>query len=197
MSQEYLRIGGTLGMAAYMKSEDPNFMCFESKLHYPNLSTRDSMTTNLEKVMRVPRGGTATGLCIEHLLGTAKNAESTDFSWGRNTSKSNGYGNVPVAMQSTSPIKCDNIVIITDEQQNAGSMVLSKFTEYRRKVNPNARLFIIDVAPYNGRSLAPQGEPNCYFIYGWSDEVLKYLAFVTEGIGTQVDAVNKIELRVG
>lgn len=191
MSQEYLQIGGILGIAAFMRSEQPNFMCFESRLQYADISKRDSMATNLQKVLNLGRGGTNTGLCIQHLLGSV--GEVSEWSWGGGRTLS-GYGQtVPKGMRNRSPVKADNIIIITDEQQNQGSLVLSEFTRYRKKVNKDAKLFIIDVSPYSS-TLAPEDEPNCYFIYGWSDQVLKYLSFVTEGMGTQIDAVNKIGL---
>ena len=46
--------------------------------------------------------------------------------------------------------KVDNIVYITDEQQNTGSPVLALIDEYRKKVNKHVRLFIINVTPSTG-----------------------------------------------
>lgn len=192
MDGENLTIGGTLGIAAYMKSEQPNFLCFESRLQYADITKNDSMMTNLQKVLKLEQGGTNTGLCLKHLLGTAHLVK--EFGWARNMT-SGYHNNVPENMRTQLPVEgVDNIIIITDEQQNTGSPVVTEFRKYRELVNPNARLFIIDVAPYL-ESVAPDEESNCYFIYGWSDQVLKYLSFVIDGMGTQLDAVNAIELK--
>lgn len=191
MNGEYATIGGTLGVAAYLRSEQPNFMCFNSALQYVDITKEDSMTTNLKKVLDMVHGGTNTGLCIQHLLGTAREVKA--FGWASNLVS--GYdSNVPEYMRTLEPVQgVDNIIIITDEQQNMGSAVVTEFKKYRETVNPNARLFVIDVAPYV-ESIAPDEESNCYFIYGWSDQVLKYLSFVIDGMGTQLDAVNAIKL---
>lgn len=190
MTGEYLTIGGTLGIAAFMKSEQPNFMCFESKLQYPDISKKDSMMTNLQKILRLHQGGTNVGLCIQYLLGTAHEAKT--FGWSNRIEF--GYNdNVPKYMRPTVPTKVDNIIIITDQQQNTGSPVIEEFRKYRETVNPDANLFIIDIAHYES-AIAPKEEPNCYFIYGWNDQVLKYLSFITEGMGTQVEMINKMEL---
>ena len=192
MSGEYLKIGGVLGVAAFMKSEDPNFMCFESRLQYADLSKKDSLTTNLSKVLNLRQGGTNTGLCLQHMLGEV----GMTSHWGWGGGSINGYHkNVPESVKSTSPIKTDNIIIITDEQQNAGSMVLSLFRKYKKKVNPNANLFVVNVAPYSGH-FADKDEPGCHFIYGWSDQVLSYLSFAAEDKDAQVNHVKSIELRL-
>lgn len=89
--------------------------------------------------------------------------------------------------------KVDQIVIITDEQQNSGSMFYRELANYRAKVNPQVKAFIIDIAPYRSAMVPPQ-DPNTYYIYGWSDTVLSYIAQTAKGYDSLVKAIKKIEL---
>ena len=74
----------------------------------------------------------------------------------------------------------DNIIIITDEQQNTGTPFTEALKEYRQSVNPETVAFVIDVAPYKGRMIAPNDEKT-YYAYGWSDAVLRYVACTLSG----------------
>lgn len=89
--------------------------------------------------------------------------------------------------------KFDNILIITDEQQNSGTAFCDSLEKYREQVNRSARCFILNVAPYSG-TLSGQMAPHdpkglTHFVYGWSDQALQYIAFASQGWGTFVDAV--------
>jgi 60 kDa SS-A/Ro ribonucleoprotein len=140
--------------------------------------------TNIDKVMRVFGGGTSTDLCLLHLLGKVGKQKASGFFYGNH-----GYNSdFPASEKNDSPVKVDNIVIFTDEQQNSGSPVVEKFREYRRTVNKNAKLFIVDIAPYSGR-LANQDEPGVTFIYGWNETVLDVLRFAMEGCGSHVEQI--------
>ncbi len=75
--------------------------------------------------------------------------------------------------------KVDNIILITDEQQNVGVPMYDLFYQYQQRINPEARLFIIDVSSY-GNALTPQ-DSHIYYIYGWSDHVLDFIGLSTQG----------------
>ncbi|WP_127587216.1 TROVE domain-containing protein [Paenibacillus koleovorans] len=89
--------------------------------------------------------------------------------------------------------KVDQIVIITDEQQNSGSPFYEELMKYRSKVNPDVRAFIIDIAPYRS-AMVPPLDRNTFYIYGWSDTVLSFIAHSIRGYGTMVQAVEGLEL---
>jgi 60 kDa SS-A/Ro ribonucleoprotein len=89
--------------------------------------------------------------------------------------------------------KYDNIILITDEQQNTGSPAFRVFKQYCAKVNKKTKLFVVDVSPYR-QSVVPKDAENVWFIYGWSDNVLRYIAYALEDSTSQVDFVNKTEL---
>lgn len=190
MTEEYKKHGGVLGCGLLKKAPDSEFWCFGYQLHYPNISRRDSLLSNVERVMRMYGGGTNTSYCLEHMLGNTSNATNR---YGYSNSGSIYDSGTTDTVKASEPIYTDNIIILTDEQQNHGSPVVNRFREYRKNVNPNARLFIIDVAPYQGH-LAEKDEPGVYFIFGWSDDVLRYISQVTKGFHTQTDDVARRKL---
>ncbi len=86
--------------------------------------------------------------------------------------------------------RVDNIIIITDEQQNSGSPFYKELVNYRKKYNANARAFVIDLAPYRS-GMVPPADDLSHYIYGWSDPVLQYISFATNGYGSMVEAIKK------
>lgn len=89
--------------------------------------------------------------------------------------------------------KVDQIIIITDEQQNTGSPFYEALMKYRAKVNRNVKAFIIDIAPYRSAMVPPQ-DPNTFYIYGWSDTVLSYIAQTAKGYGSMVQQIEAMDL---
>jgi 60 kDa SS-A/Ro ribonucleoprotein len=83
--------------------------------------------------------------------------------------------------------KVDNIVLITDEQQNAGCPFVDVFTSYLAKVNRDVKLFVMDVSPYRN-ALTPD-MPGVWYIYGWSDTALQFVAMNSRGWGSQVEEI--------
>ncbi|KAI7264505.1 hypothetical protein KC345_g8788 [Hortaea werneckii] len=89
--------------------------------------------------------------------------------------------------------KVDQIVMITDEQQNSGSPFYEALQRYRAKVNPHVKAYIIDISPYRN-AMVPQQDHNIYYIYGWSDTVLSYIAQTAKGYSSVVENINAMEL---
>lgn len=89
--------------------------------------------------------------------------------------------------------KVDQIVMITDEQQNHGSPFYEALQKYRSKVNPNVKAYIIDIAPYRN-AMVPQPDRNTFYIYGWSDTVLSYIAQSAKGYGSMVEKIEMMDL---
>lgn len=87
----------------------------------------------------------------------------------------------------------DQIIMITDEQQNQGSPFYRELRNYRSKINRNAQAFIVDLAPYR-RSMVPAEDENTYYIYGWSDQVLPYISAAARGFGPMSERVAKMDL---
>jgi 60 kDa SS-A/Ro ribonucleoprotein len=84
--------------------------------------------------------------------------------------------------------KVDTIILIGDEQQNAGYPFVDVFDQYKREVNPNVKLFLINVAHYGG-SVMPFGDKNVFHIAGWSEKVLNFIALASKGFDSMAEAI--------
>ncbi|MNO44635.1 hypothetical protein D3C76_348820 [compost metagenome] len=89
--------------------------------------------------------------------------------------------------------KVDQIIIITDEQQNSGSPFYEQLRLYRSKVNRDVKAFVVDIAPYQ-RAMVPDQDPQTFYIYGWSDTVLSYIAQSVKGYSSLVERVEGVSL---
>jgi 60 kDa SS-A/Ro ribonucleoprotein len=136
-----------------------------------SLSFRDDILVTAEKLASIGGGGTAVGAPIQYLLDRK--------------------------------ISVDVFIGITDNEdwchgKNDGYSIrgsfLSMWRSYRKEVNPNAQAFLITIAPYR-EAVAPRGEKGVRFIYGWSDQVLKYIALSLKQGETQVQAIEKMSLK--
>lgn len=83
--------------------------------------------------------------------------------------------------------KVDNIILITDEQQNTGTAFIDVLDKYRQVVNRHVNTFVIDVGPY--RSALLPDDPRTYFMYGWSDRVLDFIGFASRGWGSMAKVI--------
>ncbi|WNF07546.1 TROVE domain-containing protein [Brevibacillus borstelensis] len=92
--------------------------------------------------------------------------------------------------------RVDQIIIITDEQQNSGSPFYLELQKYRSKINPEAKAFIVDIAPYRHAMLPPEIK-DTYYIYGWSDHVLAYIAQTLQGYASMTEQVEALEIEDG
>ncbi|MNU73598.1 hypothetical protein D3C71_630840 [compost metagenome] len=89
--------------------------------------------------------------------------------------------------------KVDQIIIITDEQQNNGSPFYEQLRRYRSKINCDVKAFIVDIAPYR-HAMVPDQDPQTFYIYGWSDTVLSYISQSVEGYSSLVERVMELEI---
>jgi len=97
-------------------------------------------------------------------------------------------------------IKTDIFIGITDNEDwaygqghYASGSFLSLWRRYKKEVNPNAIAFLITIDP-NRAASAPSSEKGVHFIYGWSDQVLKYIDLKLSSGVNQVQSVEAIEL---
>jgi len=68
--------------------------------------------------------------------------------------RTNGGTNVAVSLNKAlqNNIKLDLHVLITDEQQNTGTPLMSVWREYKRRINPRAELWVINATNYEWHS---------------------------------------------
>jgi hypothetical protein len=79
----------------------------------------------------------------------------------------------------------DRFVVFTDEQiwdstrsslfgSGSDSTLKASWDEYTEQVNPDAHLYVIDLASYGSLSM-PEGYENVHQISGWSSNVVKFI----------------------
>ncbi|OKP92785.1 TROVE domain-containing protein [Paenibacillus sp. P32E] len=99
----------------------------------------------------------------------------------------------PVRKLLEQHIKVDQVIIITDEQQNSGSPFYQQLKLYRKKVNPDVKAFIVDIAPYR-HAMVPEQDEQTYYVYGWSDTVLSYIAQSVQGYSSMTKQLAAMEI---
>ncbi|OXM83516.1 TROVE domain-containing protein [Paenibacillus rigui] len=99
----------------------------------------------------------------------------------------------PVRKLTKEGWKVDQIIMITDEQQNGGSPFYEELRRYRTKVNAEAKAFIVDISPYRS-AMVPPADPQTFYIYGWSDTILSYIAQSVKGYATMIGRIEGIQL---
>lgn len=94
----------------------------------------------------------------------------------------------------------DTGVFITDSESWVDHLSRNKgvVDSIRRHLgrNPKARFFFIQLAPYQ-KVQAAQPEPGVHYVYGWSDQVLRFIAQVSSGGRTQLAEVRAVKLERG
>lgn len=116
---------------------------------------------------------------------------------------------VPINEALTSGKKYDVMVFITDSESWADEMNGSgrygwtrqqgqtgsqaALDAYRKNVNADARVFFVQLVPTTTQMTAPD-QPNTWYIAGWSNDVLNYIALNAEAGTSQLEAINAIEL---
>ena len=74
----------------------------------------------------------------------------------------------------------DKVILFTDGQILFGSMFTEQWEKYKRLVNPNAKLYIFDLAGY-GTTPVEAGSDDVYTIAGWNDSVFDILEKLEQG----------------
>jgi len=95
----------------------------------------------------------------------------------------NGWKSIQWAVENNAIY--DRFIVFTDEQlwdsttggifsQESSSSLKEQWDEYTNKVNPNAELYVVDLASYGTLSM-PEGYHNVHQISGWSDNIIDYI----------------------
>jgi hypothetical protein len=113
----------------------------------------------------------------------------------------------PIKAALTSSKKFDVMVFITDSMSWADEMSGSSYWNrgrgesnsaaalrtYREKVNGDVRVFFVQLVPTSMQMTAPD-TANTWYIAGWSNDVLNYIALNAETGTSQLAAIDAIEL---
>lgn len=163
----YIDIAAIFATAVVKKSPKSEAVAFDTELRKLFINPRDSILSTVQKIA-TPGGGTDIGLPLQYA--TLEN-----------------------------PIY-DNIVVITDSIEwrtrymgyDGSYGFLGEWRRYLEK-KPEAKCFYIRIDSYL-HSPSPQGETGIINFYGWNENVLRVIAQQAEGIGTQIDEVEKVSL---
>ncbi len=66
--------------------------------------------------------------------------------------------------------------------------IMDYINDYRRLVNRNFKAFFVQLLPYR-HSTVEQDYPSCWFLYGWSDSVIRFIAQILLGGKDQIDEI--------
>jgi 60 kDa SS-A/Ro ribonucleoprotein len=169
-STRYIDIAGIFTGALLKRIEGRVIpLPFDTEIHTNHgLSGRDDILVTADKISGYCGGGTAVGAPIEHLL--------------------------------RSQTKVDVFIGITDNEDwahgggwYASADFLTLWRRYRKEINPDAKAFLVTIAPYRDAG-TPSGEPGVHFIYGWSDQVLRYISLKLESGNGQTEHISQMLL---
>jgi len=72
----------------------------------------------------------------------------------------------------------ENVALFTDTQLWGGSLK-EEWDKYMQEVNPNASLYIVDLASY-GDLVVPEGYDSVYRVSGWNENIVKHIRYASE-----------------
>lgn len=97
----------------------------------------------------------------------------------------------PVEYLLKEKIEVDRFIAFTDSEEWVGRGFLEAWEEYTSRVNPGAKAYLVTLLPYRDAP-APPFIRNVHFIYGWNDNVLRYIT--AKEPEAQVQEVRRISL---
>ena len=96
----------------------------------------------------------------------------------------------PVEYLLEEKIDVDYFIAFTDNEEWVGRGFMEAFMEYKRKINPEVKAYLVTLIPYRDYP-TPPNIPNVYYIFGWSDNALRFIGYDVE---TQISEIEKLEL---
>lgn len=140
---------------------------FENGVRRFHWSARDTLASMAREVTEAARGGTWLG--------------------------------APVDLMIRENIRCDLFLGITDSEDWSGwsgrgdaGRFITLWRRYR-SLFPGAQAVLIQLVNYRD-GVVPEGEPGVHYVYGWSPDVLRYVAYVAEGGRSQLEEVEAVQL---
>lgn len=127
----------------------------------------------------------------KQILGNVTNLQSIEGKVGYST---NGYRVIDDMISSNT--KVDKVMMFTDCQMwdsyGMGSTMKKSWAKYKSDVNPNAKMYLFDLAGYGNTPLSIHSE-GVYCIAGWSDKVFDVLHAIDEG-SSALQMIKSIDL---
>lgn len=166
----YIDIAGIMSGALLKRVKERAILLpFDTCVHPADkISKRDDVLVIAEKLASYGGGGTAVGSPIAHLL--------------RHKTK------VDVFIGIT-----DNVDWAYGSGYSCFGSFLDLWHRYRKEVSPDARAFLVTIAPYRD-AVSPAGEKGVHYTYGWSDKVLQYISLKLNTGENQVERIERMDL---
>ena len=172
-------IAGVLGATCFKKSQSGDIVSFAEEAIPRRISRRDS-TMSIARAIQGDGGGTDLSAPVRWMVENKKPFDTAIFitdneSWVDHFNGETRYGWL--------------------SRYADGKGVLDEIREYKKTINPNLKCFFMQVMPYEHRVVPPE-EPNCWFLFGWSDSIVKFIALQAQGASAQLEHVRNIPLEV-
>jgi len=160
-AMSYRNVGTVLGAIVVKKSEESVAIGFGDTAQIAKINPDDTMMTNIDKIDKLPVGHSTNAYRGFQVLGNRV---------------------------------VDRVVVISDMQcyggnEYYGSGLSNAWDEYVKNVNPNARLYSLDVSAYGSKQF-PSRKNNVVTLNGWSDKIIDMIG-VYEREGAMLDEVRK------
>lgn len=86
--------------------------------------------------------------------------------------------------------RVDKFIGFTDNEEWVGSRFIDAFLNYRENVAPKCKAYLVTLLPYR-HSPVPSRIKDVHLIYGWSEQILKY---ISSDVTTQIAEVENLEM---
>lgn len=96
----------------------------------------------------------------------------------------------PVEYLINKKIPVDYFIAFTDNEEWVGREFLEAFLDYKENIAPECKAYLVTLLPY-GDAPAPPDIKDVHFIYGWSENVIRY---ITTNPERQLEEVNEIRI---
>lgn len=161
-------IAGVFAAAAFKKAGSGEIVSFDTAAH-PRAVSKSQSLADIARAVAASGGGTSLSAPLEYAFGGKGKARVYDLA-----------------------------VFITDSEswvdhltRNRGALDLIR--EYKRRVNPELRVFFLQLMPYK-HAVVPPDEPGCFYVYGWDGGVLGVIAQMVAGGASQVETIRQVSL---
>jgi 60 kDa SS-A/Ro ribonucleoprotein len=163
-------VAGLISAAFLRRNPNARVLPFNDKVYTVRLNGHDSVMTNTEKLVRMPRGGTACHLPLQYMIQEKIKSDVVIYV--------SDYESWAFARAA----------------RHHGTPLAELWNRYKATVNDKAKLVCVDVTPrFTGQM--PEGQKDVLLIGGFSDEVFKQIdSFVKGTFDSWVEQVRSMNL---
>jgi 60 kDa SS-A/Ro ribonucleoprotein len=94
---------------------------------------------------------------------------------------------IPIITAIKNKIKMDLMILLTDEQQNSGSPVVKAWKEYRNKVNPEAKLWVINASNYTFSLDSKETDSSITTYQSVTSEIFRNIQYLDGGLVSLIE----------